>query len=358
VASEALTREAAARLEQLILAPSSLSSPSDDLAGMFADDQMRLRALPESASVTDRADFVRGAGAALADEFNPLPGFRDLAAQGASIRIRVARRGGLPVARLRIVHGTGMFSFVDLLFGVTVDGAQVVDLFRLATGRWQSEEAAELFAQDYLGHGQASARSGSGADDAESILELTRLCLQERWSDALAVYDAMPRELQRSPEVFDLRLAAASRADGGAHYREVLEDYLALFPDDGGASLRRYELALLRGEWTAALDALGTLRMLFPDPYWVGREADIELRREGYLRALVLSEQLIDADPSLIEGPQYALFASLMLERDADAGRYAAMLRDHHSVSLEALAASPGYRPLAAVDVPAPTTTE
>lgn len=322
-----------------------------DLDRVFSFQAMAARSLPPSASAAERAQET--AGMVTTEQNNPLRRMRTQIDQRGSLRVRVASRDGMPVARVRIIQSSGGVVFADLLFDQTPAGLRVVDVFDSSCGCWRSEvlaeerRAREVRAASAL-YPLEAATAGASVD------QMAQMVLDGQYEAALQAYDMLPEADKLLPWVFELRLAAARHANGGSSYRTVLEEWLELFLDDPSACTRELELALMDEDWKLAIESVGFARELFPDPYWTSLEARLELERQGYERAQRLSERVMDEEPTLIMGPDWALQAALALERDEDAIRYAVILRDRFDVDLAALAAHDRYRRLATLDVPSP----
>lgn len=344
--SEEQTRKGAVLIEAAL----SRRISGVDLDDVFSFGAVVSRSLPPAASAAERSR--ESVGMETSERNNPLHRLRAHVDQpGAFLRVRVASRDGMPVARVRIIERSGYPVFADLLFEQTPAGLRVVDVFDSDCGRWRSEVLAEMRRARAI-RATSPIYPLEAATAGASVEQMAQMIFDGQYEAALQAYDQLPEGDKLLPRVFELRLAAAEQANGGSGYRVVLEEWLELFLDDPMASLHELEAALIDEDWDLAIESVGFARRLFPDPYWTALEARFEIKRHGYDRAQRLSEQVMVEEPSLIMGPDWALLAALALERDEDAIRYAGILRDRFDVDLAVLAAADGYERLATLAVP------
>ncbi|MBO6940984.1 MAG: hypothetical protein JJ863_38775 [Deltaproteobacteria bacterium] len=362
LADEDLTETWGTYVDGLINSP----APSRRLVEAIDVRAIAGRSLPAEASAAQRAGFVHG----VADGASEGPGLLEqiqMAAQrGDRIHFqRVAERDGRPVARFRQILAAGGVNFYDFLVaehpadapaepgGVPARG---VDFFTLTAGRWQSEVVADLFTQGVLeGPGPLQRAMGQDnpiTDHGDAIKTMADLVRAQRFEDALAHYDSLPTSVQRLHIIFGLRVDAAANVDDSARYLRILDEYAGHFPDDPAIRVRLLDAHFEREQWDEALEDLRVIRELFDDPYWTASEAQIALKRDQAEHALELAESMIEADPSLVEGPDTALMASLQLGDTEKAARYAALLRDEYGIRLTLLENLPGYEGLRELDVP------
>lgn len=354
IASEGATRVEGEQLVGQLTTP----YPDDDLRGLMRLDRIAARSLPETAPLRERAAFVRGIAEHAASEPNLLEQLRDHATRGDELTVRLAHRDDLPVARVRHVFADGGIAFYDFLFGETDEGARVVDFYAMSMGRWQSEVVADLFVRSGLDDSSGVDRLlGAGnpvTDHAEAMSGFLTLVREERFEEALAAFDALPAEVRQLRFISTLGVEAASQADGGARFLEVLDAHAERFPDDPGVQIRLFDAHFARQEWSEALSALDQVRAEFPDPYWLASEAQVERRRGNYARAIELAQRVMEEEPGLASGPDAGLVAALATGDTESARRFARALRDDHGVDLTVMAADPLYAGVRDLDLDAP----
>lgn len=327
------------------------------------------RSLPEEATDAQRESFVAGVAQGAAESPGLLAQMHmQIHRGGDRVEFRgVAERDGHPVARFRQIMGQGGVNFYDFLVAEHPDEvrpepggvpARAVDFFSLTAGRWQSEVVADLFRRGVL-EGPNPLQRAMGednpvADHGDAIGTMADLVREERFEEALAHYDTLPSSVQELHVVFSLRVDAAASTDDPARYLRILDEFAERFPEDPAIRVRMLDAHFERRQWDEALADLRAIRELFDDPYWMASEAQIALEQEEPARALAIAEEMIEADPSLVEGPDVALVASLALGQRQQAAEYAALLRDEYGVSLAQLQQMEGYEAIAELDVPPP----
>ncbi len=324
------------------------------------------RSLPAEATAAQRAGFVHGVADGASEGPGLLMQLHMAAQRGDRIHFqRIAERDGRPVARFRQILSEGGVNFYDFLVAEHAEDAtpepggvpaRGVDFFTLTAGRWQSEVVADLFTQGVLeGPGPLQRAMGQDnpiTDHGDAIGTMADLVRNHRYEEALAHYDSLPSSVQRLHIIFGFRVDAAAKADDPARYLRILDEYAGHFPDDPAIRVRLLDAHFEREQWDEALEDLRVIRELFDDPYWTASEAQIALKRGQPARALELAESMLEADPSLVEGPDAALLAALQLGDTEKAAHYAALLRDEYRIRLTLLENLPGYEGLRELDVP------
>ncbi len=365
LADEELTTTWGTYVDGLLNSP----NPSPRLAQAVDIRALAGRKLPAEATAAQRRDFVAGVADGAAESPSLLEQLHlQVHRNGDRLEFRgVAQRDGRPVARFRQIMGQGGVNFYDFLVAEHPEGvspepggvpARAVDFFSLTAGRWQSEVVAELFRRGVL-EGPNAMQRAMGQDNpltdhGDAIGTMADLVREERYEEALAHYDALPSSVQQLHLIFSLRVDAAAAAEDPARYLRILDEFAEHFPEDPAIRVRMLDAHFERGQWDEALEDLRAIRALFDDPYWMASEAQIALEQDQPARALEIAEQMMEADPSLVEGPDLALVASLALGHREEAARYAALLRDEYGVSLGLLQSMEGYEGLADLQVPPP----
>jgi len=324
------------------------------------------RSLPAEATAAQRAGFVQGVADGASESPGLLTQIHMAAQRGDRIHFqRVAERDGRPVARFRQILAEGGVNFYDFLVAEHAEGtapepggvpARGVDFFTLTSGRWQSEVVADLFRRGVL-EGPNPLERAMGQDNpltdhGDAIATMAQLVRERRFEEALAHYDSLPSSVQQLHVIFGLRVDAAANAGDPARYLRILDEFAEHYPEDPAVRVRLLDAHFEREQWDEALEDLRAIRALFDDPYWSASEAQIALKRGQPDRALELAESMIEADSSLVEGPDTALLASLQLGDTAKAAHYAALLRDEYGIRLTLLENLPGYEGLRELDVP------
>lgn len=333
--------------EQLV-ARITAPEPDSELHGIIAWKQLVARGLPDSVSARDQLQFARLFAQESAEIQNVFEVLRQGAVFGDDVSFRgVERRDGIPVARIRWIFADGGATFLDVVFGEVDDVPRILDFFALGNGRWQSDVVAELYLQQIAAApGRLETMMGAThpfTENAEAIKELGTLVRQELYPQALGVFDGLPADAQEIRAVFVLGLIAAKEAGEGERHLELLDRYVALFPEDPGSRVDLFDVHYDRAEWDEALTQLDAIRTDFDDPYWTTLEARIELQRGNPERALSLARSVMDEDPSLIDGPDVALGAAVELGQIDEARRMFVLLRDQHQAGLEHLATLPDF---------------
>lgn len=363
IADEDLTETWGVYVEGLVRSP----NPSRRMEEAIDVRALAGRNLPAEATAAQRNAFVAG----VADGASESPGLlaqlhRAVHQQGDRLQFRgVAERDGHPVARFRQILGQGGVNFYDFLVAEHAADAppepggvpaRAVDFFALTAGRWQSEVVAELFQRGVLDGPnpleRAMGQDNPVTDHGDAIGTMADLVRAERFEEALAHYDALPSSVQRLRLVFGLRVDAAAAAGDPARYLRILDEFAEHFPEDPAIRVRLFDAHVEREQWGEAREDLRVIRELFADPYWIASEAQIALKRGEPARALELAEAMMEADPSLVEGPDTALLAALQMGDAAKAAHYAAVLRDDYGIPLAHLEGLEGYEGLAELDLP------
>ena len=343
-ATEAEAKAAANRIVAIARGTGSLDAMNE----LWDIETMARRAAPGGIPPNERDAMATRVAEASGSE-NPLRRLRRAVA-GGSISARMTRREGRPVARIRVMPRSGGVTFLDLYFETTESGPRVADSFDMVRCRWQSDTLTEMFVD-------SEPRPGETIDEVveRTVVDFTEHVIGRRYEEALAAYDRLPADRATAPDLLDLWFVAAQKTRDAEGQHKALERWLEFRGDSPAAPLKRFDLATTSGDWAQALEALASVERLFPDPFWLASEAWLELQLGHPERTLEISEQVIREDPALMQGPDWALLAALALERDADAVRFATILRDRFHLNLEMLATESGYERLATLEVPPPT---
>ncbi|MFT5359511.1 MAG: tetratricopeptide (TPR) repeat protein [Polyangiales bacterium] len=319
----------------------ALPNPDMDFDAVVALDQIAIRALSPELSPEVQARFARG----VTGNRGRVPQFveqiHSRVQSGARLKyLGTTAREEHTVARFRLVDLEGGVDFLDLLIGIQSRRPVIVDSYSLMVG-WQSELYADFFHVGVLEH----------AVDASEITALGEAARDEEYEEVLRLYDALPEAAQSLRSIWAVRIAAAGASDNVERYMAILDEFTTQFPNDRAAQMQLLDVHLEREQWAAASADVDALDDSFPDPYWNGHRATIAEGQGEYALALELAEALIQADPTLFDGPDVALSASLATGDLERANGFATTLRDDFGLDLAELATQPGYEAIAQLPV-------
>ncbi|MBV8759253.1 MAG: hypothetical protein JO257_18340 [Deltaproteobacteria bacterium] len=188
-----------------------------------------------------------------------------------------------------------------------------------------------------------------GSMDAASALKKSRELQKDgKYAEALAVVDALPREVHNSRMVQMARLRIADQLSLDA-YKQALDELAKLFPNDPSVALVDVDGAFLRGDYTKALADIDTIdAAIGGDPFQDAIRASVYVARNqpgDYEKAAAAAEKAITTEPSLSKGWYARLDVAVKRKQFKLAVETMQHLHDDFGVKLDpdALAKFPDY---------------
>jgi hypothetical protein len=248
---------------------------------------------------------------------------KEIEGAGSYELLRVRQVGGKQRALFRLISASGV-NYHDMELAPARDGKghRVVDIFIFLSGEWLSETIRRGFLPVVAHEKRGALDRMTGAQSAyiESLPRITELSTAMRDGDharVLAIYRALPPEVQKDRNVMMMYYQAASKA-GDAEYARALDAIKKAFPKDPALDLLLFDDYFLKKQYDGALAALGRVRRaLGGDAYLDFLEGNIFYARGDHAAAKVRLNRAIAAEPDLAE-PYWTLITISLEQRAHD----------------------------------------
>lgn len=252
---------------------------------------------------------------------------------GSAIAKEIESTGSYELLRVRPVQGKqralfrlispGGVNYHDMELAPARDGKgqRVVDVFIFLSGEWLSETLRRGFLP-VMAHEKRALGSMTSAQSAyiDSLPRITELSTAVRNGDharVLAVYRALPPEVQKDRNVMMMYYQAASKA-GDAEYARALDAIKKTFPKDPALDLLLFDDYFLKKQYDGALAALERVRRaLGGDAYLDFLEGNIFYARGDHAAAKVRLNRAIATEPDLVD-PYWTLITISLEQRAYD----------------------------------------
>lgn len=218
----------------------------------------------------------------------------------------LAERDEHAVARIRLVMAEGGFNFFDLTVGELSNGeVRIVDFYSLVSGEYVSESLRKL----YLAMQSTVPSTGSlrhltqrdrlVSEHGDEMVRFVNLASDGDATEALALFETLPPELQKDKALLLQRLVAAERVDD-ATYEKAIADLQRLHPDDPASHVASIDRYFLLERYADAIATVELVAKSFPDPYFDFLLASIHLEAGELDEAKSRSAAAIAAEPTLL----------------------------------------------------------
>ncbi len=168
---------------------------------------------------------------------------------------------------------------------------------------------------------------------------------QER--EALAIYDRMPPEMQRSTAVMVLRAMAAEKV-GEAEYQQAYEDFVKYHPRNSAIDLLGIDFHVNKKQFAEARRSIDRIDARVADPYLDFLRGSIFIMEKQWDEASQRVERAIEREPTLL--PPYWVRMTIALERQDFAAARSGLLaiEFERGVPVGDLTTAPLYEPFVA----------
>jgi tetratricopeptide (TPR) repeat protein len=245
--------------------------------------------------------------------------------EGSYRLLRVRTVDGAPRPLFRVVtEGGSNYHEYELVPDRAGEGrARIVDVYVFNSGEPLSATLRRLFvrgASEEPGFLGRLAGKKPGGPFTEHLEEIKRMNQARAKGDAagwMAIYRALPDELQQDRSFLLMRVAMASRL-GEAEYEAAAAALLAQAPDDPALSLVQIDGLFFQKKYAKALKVVERLdARLGGDPFLDALAANLLLEQGKPAAAKQRAERAVRAEPDLITG-WWALVNVSLRTRDFD----------------------------------------
>ncbi len=228
---------------------------------------------------------------------------------GGSLHLlRVRKQGDARAILFRLLLEGGGVEYFEFAAATRADGKTLVgDWTSYSTGEPISETIHRLYLplalkqkrgllERLLGRDQLLAKHWG---EVEALLNSAR---EHKSTEGLALWAALPAELQRDKFLLLLRLRLTQPLPDPAEYRKTLEDFRRFHPGDPATELQSIDYHFMRQEWKQAVEAVQRLRQSVEgDPYLDTMESTLHLQSgelESARRAVEHAAEEPDPQPA------------------------------------------------------------
>jgi tetratricopeptide (TPR) repeat protein len=269
------------------------------------------KSLPEFARRASAAAVERGFAAQIAKAGPKDPGLVYLGAE---------QHAGLTWQTFRITPEAGGFEHYSLLLSSDdKNSARIVDLWALTTGEATTAVTRRMLLPVLGSDEKAVAARLTGQDQLivqnfQSVIEMQKAGAEQRYKDALAIYDKLPLALQRERWLMIQRVSIASMLDDKTHLAAI-EALHKAFPDDPATNVHLIDGYTLAKRYDEALAAVSVAeKASVKDAYFDVTRVNILFSAERYAEARKAAERAVATEPTLL-APYWQLVSLTLTER-------------------------------------------
>ena len=245
--------------------------------------------------------------------------FRQLTVEGAKFTFLRSKECEMGHGALfRLLLSTGECNYHHWYLVKDGNGKiQVADVFIFMTGEKLSQTFRQLLLTVLPGSilERLSGKEKLVAANGEKLQGLTTAFRQQRFQDVSRIFNSLPEELQNKKAVMLFGIQAAANTSE-VEYKEMLERYLSLYPDDPSVPLVSLDLDVMNENYDRALKSLDTLdRAIGEDTHLLDLRAGLYVAQEDYVRAREVLKQIEALEPGR-EDTHWALLGLNVTEKN------------------------------------------
>jgi hypothetical protein len=226
--------------------------------------------------------------------------------------LRLHEVNGESRAMFRMVSDQGV-NYHDLVLEERGGQVKIVDLYVALSGELMSQTLRRPLV------GLAAAKNEAALDKLEGpegeyirhgneIGRMSQLSRGGNPHEAMRVYNALPKSLQREKMLMIMRLLA-TRSIGDKEYMESIEAFNELFPNDPALYLIAIDYLVMKQRYDETVTTIEQLdEAVGGDPYLEAMKGDVRLQQGKPDEAIQHAQAAIDADPTL-ELPYWLMVA-------------------------------------------------